>query len=262
MEHPEAKERNSGVIMADLCIAVQVPFIGDREKLLSGARHWREKFREVDELLEELREESAKSEAHWEQVKQENMQLRERVSELEMELAQPQPVKVPLGDVPGGQQYGAGMIALCVNLARQIGLRPAERSLHVVFDWLGVKVEIPRYQTIRMWMQRIGLDRMENVKKTAGGAWLTDHTNQIGKEKVLVVLRVPDAKLPRRGVPLRHQDVEVLTVMPGEAWKRDDVAKVYRDTAERCGLPARSSRMGRWSCENPPKLWENGAKSR
>ena len=129
------------------------------------------------------------------------------------------------------------MIALCVNLARQIGLRPAERSLHIVFDWLGVKVEVPRYQTIRMWMQRIGLDRMENVKKTAGGAWLTDHTNQIGKEKVLVVLRVPDAQLPRRGVPLRHQDVEVLTVMPGETWKRDDVAQVYRDTAERCGLP-------------------------
>ena len=129
------------------------------------------------------------------------------------------------------------MIALCVNLARKIGLRPAEHSLHVVFEWLGVKVEIPTYQTIRLWMQRIGLDRMENATKIAGGVWLTDHTNQIGKEKVLVVLRVPDAHLPRRGVPLRHQDVEVLTVMPGEAWKREDVEKVYRETAERYGLP-------------------------
>jgi hypothetical protein len=50
---------------------------------------------------------------------------------------------------------------------------------------------------------------MENVKKTAGGVWLTDHTNQIGKEKVPVVPRVPEAQLPRQGVPLRHQDVEV-----------------------------------------------------
>lgn len=202
-----------------------------------GRAHWREKFREVDVLLEELREESAESEAHWEQVERENMQLRERLFELERERAQPQPVQVPLGDVPGGQQYGAGMIALCVNLARQIGLRPAEHALHVVFDWLGVKVEIPIYQTIRLWMQRISLDRMENTTKMAGGVWLTDHTNQIGKEKVLVMLRVPDAHGSRGGVPLRHEDVEVLTVRPGEAWKREDVEQVYRETAERYGLP-------------------------
>ncbi len=66
------------------------------------------------------------------------------------------------------------MIALCVNLAREIGLRPVERSLHVVLEWLGVEVEIPSYQTIRLWMQRIGLDRMQHARKTAGGAWLTD----------------------------------------------------------------------------------------
>ena len=44
---------------------------------------------------------------------------------------------------------------------------------------------------------------------------------------------------------------------PGEAWKREDVAEVYRETVERYGLPARSARMGRWSCENPWKVWEN-----
>ena len=202
-----------------------------------GRAHWREKFKEVSELIEELRKEMEAAEAHGQQLVQENIQLRERVLELEIQLAQPQPVKLPLGDVPRGQQYGAGMIALCVNLARELGLRPVERSLHVVFEWLGVKVEIPRYQTIRLWMQRIGLDRMQHARKTAGGAWLTDHTNQIGREKVLVVLRVPQARLPRRGVPLRHQDVEVLTVLPGEEWKRDDVAKVYQETADRCGRP-------------------------
>ena len=108
-------------------------------------------------------------------------------------LAQPQTVQLPLGDVPGGQQYAAGMIALCVNLARKVGLRPTEHALHVVFDWLGVKVEVPTYQTIRLWMQCISLDRMENATKMAGGVSLTDHTNQIGKEKVLVMLRVPEA---------------------------------------------------------------------
>jgi len=35
--HPKAKERNSGVIMDELCVAVQVSFVGDRAKLLSRA---------------------------------------------------------------------------------------------------------------------------------------------------------------------------------------------------------------------------------
>ena len=202
-----------------------------------GRAHWRTKYYEVNELLWEAYEEGEKCEARREQLEQENLQLRQRVSEFERQLAQPRPVTLPLGDVPRGQQYGAGMVTLCVNLARKIGLRPVVRALQVVFDWLGVETEIPRYQTICLWMQRIGLDRMQHAKKSPGGVWLTDHTNQIGKEKVLVVLRVPDKQLPRRGVPLHHQDLEVLAVVPGEEWKRDDVAKVYQATAERCGIP-------------------------
>jgi hypothetical protein len=202
-----------------------------------GRAHWRERFREINDLLREVRREGEELEARRVQLEQENLQLRQRICELEIRLAEPQPVQLPLGDVPGGQQYGAGMIALCVNLARKIGLRPAEHALHVVFDWLGVQEEIPTYQTIRLWMQRISLDRMENTSKMAGGVWLTDHTNQIGKEKVLVILRVPGARGPRGGVPLRHEDVEVLTVRPGEAWKREDVEQVYRETVERYGLP-------------------------
>lgn len=202
-----------------------------------GRAHWREKCREIDDLLREVRREGEELEARRVQLEHENLQLRQRISALEIRLAEPQPVQLPLGDVPGGQQYGAGMVALCVNLARKIGLRPAKHALHVVFDWLGVQEEIPTYQTIRLWMQRISLDRMENTSKMAGGVWLTDHTNQIGKEKVLVILRVPGARGPRDGVPLRHEDVEVLTVRPGEAWKREDVEQVYRETVERYGLP-------------------------
>ena len=100
MEHPKAKDRNSGIIMADLCVPVQVPFVRDCEKLFSGGAQWREKFHELGGLLEELREEGEKSEARREQLEQENRQLRQRVAELEIQLAQPQPVKLPLGDVP------------------------------------------------------------------------------------------------------------------------------------------------------------------
>jgi len=76
---------------------------------------------------------------------------------------------------------------------------------------------------------------MQRAKKRAGATWLVDHTNQIGKEKVLTVMRVRSR--PRRGVPLRHQDVEILAVCPGEAWKREDVARVYQELEERYGTP-------------------------
>lgn len=73
-----------------------------------GRALWREKFKEVNELIEDLRKEIEAAEAYGQKLEQENTQLRERVSELEAQLAQPQSVKLPLGDVPRGQQYGAG----------------------------------------------------------------------------------------------------------------------------------------------------------
>jgi hypothetical protein len=172
-----------------------------------------------------------------EQFEQENLQFQSRVLELEAKLAQSQSVKLPVDKPPPGQQYGAGMIALCVNLGRKIGMRPTVRALGVFFQWLQVEERIPTYQSIRTWMQRIGLDRMQRARKRAGGVWLADHTNQIGKQKVLTVMRVRGSRLPRAGVPLRHQDVEILALVPGESWKREDVAKVYQETAKRCGVP-------------------------
>lgn len=97
------------------------------------------------------------------------------------------------------------------------------------------EVAIPVHESIRGWMQRVGLGRMRRAKKKRGGTWLVDHTNQIGKEKVLSVLRVKPSA--RRTGALRHQDVEVLALIPGEEWKREDVAKVYQKIADRYGLP-------------------------
>ncbi len=202
-----------------------------------GRAQWREKFEEANCLLRELREACAQSEKRRQQLEQENLRLRERLGEREAQREPPQPAPLPLGEPPAGQQYGAGLMALCVNLARRLGLRPTVSALQIVFSWLGVDVQVPTYPAIRLWMQRLGLDRMQNAQRPAGGVWLADHTNQIGKEKVLVVMRVEESGLPRGGVPLRHQDVEVVALVPGETWKREDVQRVYQETAQRCGLP-------------------------
>ena len=66
---------------------------------------------------------------------------------------------------------------------------------------------------------------------TQDGVWLADRSNQIGKEKVLAIMRVRNWK---PGVPLRLEDMDIMALTPGESWKGEDVAKVYKATAKRC----------------------------
>jgi hypothetical protein len=94
---------------------------------------------------------------------------------------------------------------------------------------------VPSHETIRGWMQRVGLGRVRLAKKADGGTWIVDHTNQIGPEKVLTVLRVGSA--PSDGDALRHQDVEVLATIPGTKSKREDVAREYEQIAATFGRP-------------------------
>ena len=224
-----------------------------------GRVRWTEKCREQQQLVEDLRCDVANSEVRIERLAHENERLKERIAELEAQHALPKPLELPLGEAPPGLQYGSGYIALCVNLAREIGLRPVERALKVFLTWLKVDLAIPTYQSVRGWMQRIGLDRIQNANDMPGGVWLTDHTNQIGKEKVLVVLRVPDEQWTRSGAPLCHEDVEVLAVVPGEEWKRENVAKVYQETADRCGLPRAIESDGAVELRDPAeKLGKQG----
>jgi hypothetical protein len=196
----------------------------------------KERCRLINQQLKEKRDEAARSESEIFRLQERDLLAQQRVAELEAEMAQPRPVTVPLGEPPPGMQYGAGLIELCVNLARELGLRPTVRALQIFFQWLGVEVAVPAYQSIRTWMQRLGLSLVESAEQVDGGVWIVDHTIQIGKEKVLVVLRAPSDR-PQDAGPLCQEDVEVLAVVPRESWKREDVLEVYRAVAEKYGVP-------------------------
>jgi hypothetical protein len=78
-----------------------------------------------------LRGKLDESQANCDRLEEENGLLRERVSQLEVSLAEPQPVCLPLGDPPAEQHYPAGMIVLSVNLMRQLGIRSTEAALKI-----------------------------------------------------------------------------------------------------------------------------------
>ena len=137
-----------------------------------------------------------------------------------------------------GHKFGRRMIRLAVNLARIVGLRPTERVLKIMWEWLGMKQELPNWATIRMWLLRIGVATLrESIEPADDWVWMADHSNQIGPEKALVVLGVRASRLPPPGETLKHEDVRLLTVQPGTAWKREDMAAVYRQLAEQYGNP-------------------------
>jgi hypothetical protein len=210
-----------------------------KEKCGDAERGWKEALEEV-----------ARLEAENARLREVNQQSENRIAKLEAEVARPRPVTLPIGEPPPGMQYGAGLIELCVNLSRGVGLRPVVRALEIFFQWLKVEVSIPTYQGIRTWMQRLGLDRMQRPQRADGGVWIGDHTNQIGKEKALVLLRVPDDRPPGAG-PLRQEELEVLAVIPRESWKREDVLEVYRAQTKKYGVPRAISTDGAPELQEP-----------
>jgi hypothetical protein len=130
------------------------------------------------------------------------------------------------------------MVCLSVALAQAVGFRGTERVLQIMFEWLGIEQKLPNYSTIRLWFQRVGLATIkEPLEKADDWVWLADHSNQIGPEKVMGVLAIRASQLPEMGTPLKHEDVDVLTVQPGTTWKKEDVAEVYEELAKRYGTP-------------------------
>jgi hypothetical protein len=134
--------------------------------------------------------------------------------------------------------FGARMIALCVNLARNLSFRSIPKTMALVFEALGLSVKVPSHDSIRHWCKRVGLSQLKRPKHAhKDWLWIVDHSNQIGQEKVLVILGISASKLPPPDETLSLDQLEVLAIVPAKSWKRDDVRRVYREVAEHCGTP-------------------------
>lgn len=96
-------------------------------------RHWQQKYLDTKQALRESQELLAQREARCQQLEQQNQASVQQVAALQSQLAESQPVSLPLGAPPPGQQYGANLMALSVNLGRELGIRPAQRAMDIFF---------------------------------------------------------------------------------------------------------------------------------
>jgi hypothetical protein len=210
--------------------------------LYLGREHWVQKYREeVASLRQQVARvyaERKELESTTARLRQERDDARHKMLDLEKQLAdRRKQFQLPDDPPAQGQQYGASMMALSVNLARDVGLRKSTRAMKVFFKWLGVKRKIPSYQAVRGWMQRLGLDRMESVQRKPDRIWIVDESTQVGTDKFLTVLSIEQSKLPPIGKPLRRENMSVLAVHPSKKWNCANVEKLYKRLAERYGFP-------------------------
>jgi hypothetical protein len=208
-----------------------------------GRQRWKEKYQEQVRQLEaklfELEAACKAAEARTEQLCAEREEANQHALVLEQKLAELErrPVRLPDDPPAAGQQYGASLMALSINLGREIGQRKSVRAMKIFFKWLKVKQDIPTYQAVRTWMQRLGLNRMRRAKRKDDWIWIVDQCNQIGQDKCLVILGIERSKLPPEGTPLKLTDMTTLGVYPAKNWNCENVLKIYKRLAKKYGQP-------------------------
>lgn len=181
---------------------------------LLKCRAARQKY--VLRLRDEKRELQAELEQQQQQLqcevdKANRLQSRLRDLQCQMQELRDQPLQLPEDPPVGTHGFGANMIALAGNVARRVGLRAAADVLVMVLEFLKVDANSPTWGSIRNWLMRIGIALVEEpVEPADDWIWMADHSNQIGPEKVLVIMGIRASQLPPRGTPLTHADLRVL----------------------------------------------------
>jgi hypothetical protein len=95
----------------------------------------------------------------------------------------------------------------------------------------------PDWSTGRLWLLRIGLAALLRPKVVAEDwVWMVDHSIQIGQCKCLVILGIRLTEIPV-GQPLRHQDMELISLEPMTNATKETVDLCLEDAASKTGVP-------------------------
>jgi hypothetical protein len=141
--------------------------------------------------------------------------------------------------VPCGQQYPTvvayGFVSLVLNCGAS--LRCAAKVLGFFAAAERQDGIEPDRSTGRMWLLRIGLAALRRPKVIATDwVWMVDHSIQIGRCKVLVVLGIRLSEFPQ-GRPLRHQDMELIALVPMTNSTKQTVAVCLEEAVAQTGVP-------------------------
>ncbi len=106
-------------------------------------------------------------------------------------------------------------------------------------EW-GFDFPVPHYTTVRWWLLRLGYHKLHRPKGQASDwVWLADHSNQIGKEKCLVILGVRVSQLPPPGekYPLSLAQMEPIELEPVTISDKEVVYRQLEANVAKTGVP-------------------------
>ena len=137
-----------------------------------------------------------------------------------------------------GFQFNLTMIAGAIELGKRVGFRAAADAMQIVFDMLEIDMKVPSHDAIEQWTLRLGVASLNDTfKKVERVLWMADHSSQIGKERLLLIVGVALDDLPPAGQTLTFDKLKVLAMVPGQSWKKEDVEREYLKLAGQIGAP-------------------------
>jgi hypothetical protein len=142
--------------------------------------------------------------------------------------------------VPCTHHYSLGIINLFLSLVLEVAtsLRCASRVLELFWAVWAQPGTVPRWETGRWWVLRVGYYKLTRPKEQAEDwVWIIDHTYQLGTHKCLVILGLRLSALPPRGQCLRHEDVEPLVLEPVVKSTGQIVYQQLQATIKKTGVP-------------------------
>ena len=134
-----------------------------------------------------------------------------------------------------GHHYSAEMIALCCQLGAISGFRAVPKLLHCIAKAFDLDWKIPSHDAVRNWTCRSGVALLQHAAQE-DWIWMIDHSVQLGRMNVLVVLGIRQGDLPS-GRALQRSDMSVLAVLPSACRKKEQVTEQLASVAENFGKP-------------------------
>jgi hypothetical protein len=191
-------------------------------------------LRQTQRLLDEARQENAQLQRRLQQLEQQ-VRLQQLEQQVRLQASSPADPAPTWKNLPG-HQFSAEIICLCCQLAPLVGFRAVPKVLACTATAFGLPIKIPSRDAVRNWSCRNGAAILQEAAPADDRVWMIDHSVQLGKMCVLVVLGIRAGRVPRDRA-LRREDMTPLAVLPTTSRDKEDVARQLGEIAERLGTP-------------------------
>ncbi|MEZ6092535.1 MAG: hypothetical protein R3C05_31910, partial [Pirellulaceae bacterium] len=193
---------------------------------------WKQKAKRLQKQLDQQNSllQATRRELH--QMQRLNEQLRR-----EIQCLSEQSTTTPIEhkNLPG-HQFSAAMICLCCQLSMIVGIRAVPKVIELVAATFDLPLKVPSRDVVRSWICRNGVAILKEATRQDDWIWMVDHSVQLGKMFVLVVLGIRQSELPEDR-PLRREDMTVLAVLPTRTRDKEEVSKQLTGVSESLGMP-------------------------